>query len=253
MNEKLEKTLISASYRKPIASSVFLLAIVISLTIHAMILAGMWIWPASYGNTTEELLTELDFIEITEELEKKIPQEMRPEDAEEVRNVESNLEAKRSYEVLNYSSKEKIADDVYRDLKNYEQQVLKELNENKTGIKQPETEVKNYKNTKEMYDQSGQKESYGSAMVSYLLENRESKVLPVPGYKCKASGKVVINIEVDQQGKLTSFSLNEDKTLTDNECLRAEALAYAKKSTFFAKPDAPKKQAGTIEYLFKAQ
>jgi len=253
VKKKQELSGLTAIDRKPVISTLFLTAIIISLSIHALILAGMWIWPASRGNNAEELLTELDFIEINEELEKKIPQEMRPEDAEEVRNVEANMEVNRSAEAINYRSKEKMAEDVYRDLKNYEQQVLKELNENKTGIGQTETEVKNYKNTKEMYDQSGQKESYGSAMVSYLLEGRESKVLPVPGYKCKASGKVVISIEVDTQGKLTSASLNEDQTTTANECLRAEALEYAKKSAFFAKPDAPKKQAGIIIYLFKAQ
>ena len=244
---------------KPIASkgqkvtSYFLIAVLISLSLHASVLTTMWLWPALGGGNEEEQLTEMDLMELTEELEQKIPESMREVETEEIRNVESNMEAQRSSEAINYRSKERIASDVYNDVKNYEQQLLKELKENKAGIEQKPAEEKKYSNTKEMYEMKGKNESYGSAMVSYFLEGRESKVLPVPGYKCKAGGKVVISVEVDQQGKITGASIDEAKTDTANECLRAEALEYARKSGFFAKPSAPKKQLGTIVYLFLAQ
>jgi hypothetical protein len=238
-------------------SQFFLLAIILSLSLHAIGLLVMLVIPASSGKKSDELTTLVDFIEISEIPEEKIPESMRQdvlaEELTEVRNVEANMEKARSFEAISSRSAERISDDVYSKLKNFEKEIFDQLSENRKDAPKDAPKEKEYKNEREMYDMSAHDKSYAAATVSYKLEGREGKFLPVPGYKCKVSGKVTVNIEVDPQGKLLSASLNEAETTTQNECLRAEALDYAKRSSFFAKPDAPKKQAGFIVYLFFAQ
>ncbi|CAM3318115.1 energy transducer TonB [Aequorivita lipolytica] len=88
--------------------------------------------------------------------------------------------------------------------------------------------------------------------ISYQLINRKDIELPNPVYTCYGFGKVVINIEVSNLGKIVKSSYNKTASSTSNECLIDAALDYAEQARF--NTDASKgKQLGTITFNFPGQ
>ncbi len=91
----------------------------------------------------------------------------------------------------------------------------------------------------------------GATYITYFLKDRHKIKIPVPTYKCEGSGKVIVNIEVNRKGIISSFSIDKNSTLDD--CLIKAAKESVKRSKFNKKQDAPLKQRGTITYVFEAQ
>ena len=88
--------------------------------------------------------------------------------------------------------------------------------------------------------------------ISYQLVNRKDIALPNPVYTCYGSGKVVINIEVNNLGKVEKNSYNKTASSTTNECLIDAALEYSLQARFTT--DGSKvKQLGTITFNFPGQ
>lgn len=88
--------------------------------------------------------------------------------------------------------------------------------------------------------------------ISYQLKNRKDMDLPNPVYTCYGYGKVVINIEVNNLGKVVKNSYNKTASTTSNECLIDAALEYSELARF--NTDASKlKQLGTITFNFPGQ
>ena len=88
--------------------------------------------------------------------------------------------------------------------------------------------------------------------ISYQLVNRKDIDLPNPVYTCYGSGKVVINVEVNNLGKVVKNSYNKTASSTSNECLIDAALEYSEQARFTT--DASKaRQLGTITFNFPGQ
>lgn len=85
--------------------------------------------------------------------------------------------------------------------------------------------------------------------VSYSLKDRNNYRLPPPIYTCIEGGKVVINIKVDQNGKVIDAQLNSKSSGTSNGCLVENAITYALKARFNS--SSRQTQPGTITYLFQ--
>jgi TonB family protein len=92
----------------------------------------------------------------------------------------------------------------------------------------------------------------GPAKIMVDLANRKLRFVPEPVYRCQNRGTVVVDISVDQKGKVTAVSLISGKSSRD-ECLIESALQYARQSLFSADASAPAVQKGTITYEFIAQ
>lgn len=88
--------------------------------------------------------------------------------------------------------------------------------------------------------------------ISYQLVNRKDIDLPNPVYTCYGSGKVVINVEVNNLGKVTKNSYNKTASTTSNECLIDAALEYSEQA-IFSKDASKTKQLGTITFNFPGQ
>lgn len=123
-----------------------------------------------------------------------------------------------------------------------------------TSITKPEKEKKkklsNSKSGKnaEAVVKSGNR----NTTISYQLVNRKDIDLPNPVYTCYGSGKVVINVEVNNLGKVVANSYNKNASTTSNECLIDAALEYSKLARF--NTDGSKaKQLGTITFNFPGQ
>lgn len=88
--------------------------------------------------------------------------------------------------------------------------------------------------------------------ISYFLKDRTALRLRNPVYTCESSGKIVINIEVSDQGKVVKASYNKAASTTANGCLIDSALHYAKQARFTTAAGTSK-QSGTITYVFPGQ
>jgi hypothetical protein len=88
--------------------------------------------------------------------------------------------------------------------------------------------------------------------VSYFLMNRYHRYVYIPTYKCQGGGTVILDIVIDQGGKVISALIAENKSTRD-PCLLEEAYRSAVSAQFNADSKAPVKQLGTISYVFLAQ
>ncbi len=92
----------------------------------------------------------------------------------------------------------------------------------------------------------------GESNIQYDLKNRYHRRLPIPVYLAKAGGKVVVNIWVNNAGKVVkaeikSVANSEDPFLTEY------ALQASQRTVFNKDNAAPNPQQGTITYVFVAQ
>lgn len=92
----------------------------------------------------------------------------------------------------------------------------------------------------------------GASVLSYRLDGRKARHLPIPAYKCYGGGDVVVIINVDQTGRVIGAQVNEAGT-TGDACMKREAVKAAKNSRFSGSPTAPNPQVGEIVYRFIAQ
>ncbi|NJK87018.1 MAG: hypothetical protein HC906_14615 [Bacteroidales bacterium] len=92
----------------------------------------------------------------------------------------------------------------------------------------------------------------GPTTVSYFLDGRYHESLPIPVYKCEGNGKIVMKIEVNQQGYITKFEIDRaQSTITD--CHLDAAEKAAKTTRFNTISTGPASQKGTLTYIFVAQ
>jgi hypothetical protein len=92
----------------------------------------------------------------------------------------------------------------------------------------------------------------GPTTVTYFLENRFKKYLPIPVYTCKGGGLVKVDIVVNQKGKVISTSISEESE-TREQCLLETALKYALRTKFNTDYNADPRQNGYIMYQFIPQ
>lgn len=93
----------------------------------------------------------------------------------------------------------------------------------------------------------------GPTTASYYLEGRNDVYFPVPVYKCEGSGKVVLDIQVDQNGYVVSAIINKKESQITEDCLTETATKSALTARFEPKNSAPARQSGRISYTFIKQ
>ena len=93
----------------------------------------------------------------------------------------------------------------------------------------------------------------GPTRIYYDLFGRNHLYLPIPIYKCEGSGKVVLTIEVDQNGVVQKAQIVERESTASDPCLIETAVNTALLSRFNPDASAPKIQIGSLTYQFVAQ
>lgn len=92
----------------------------------------------------------------------------------------------------------------------------------------------------------------GPTTVSYYLEGRYHEHLQIPVYKCEGNGKIVMKIEVNQEGFITKTEIDRaQSTITDCHLEAAEKAAGTTRFNSIA--NGPAIQKGSITYIFVAQ
>lgn len=145
----------------------------------------------------------------------------------------------------------------------YEQQVLQELGISslKSETAQDDVKPSDDENAigQPVSNESTDNEPYvpnvlrkDNTTVSYFLENRWHSYIYIPTFKCQDGGTVIIDIVINQTGKVISAVIAENKSTRD-ECLREEAYRSATTARFNSDPTSSAKQLGTITYVFLSQ
>jgi TonB family protein len=86
--------------------------------------------------------------------------------------------------------------------------------------------------------------------ISFDLAGRGSVTLPKPRYTSEKSGRVVVNITVDNAGNVIKAVAGGRGTTVQDAELFQQAESAAKKAKFKASTDGAEKQIGTITYNF---
>ncbi len=86
--------------------------------------------------------------------------------------------------------------------------------------------------------------------LTYSLKGRTLLYYDTPRYLCEYGGKIVVNITVNGEGRVTDAYLNTSST-SNNECLIDAALTYAKEAQFDTAPIPS--QLGSITFHFKGK
>jgi TonB family protein len=208
----------------------------------------------------ERVVMQLDFTESEEEEEDKTSE--NNEGAEDgssgpLTNVAANANQEKTTYTNQSFSKSKADQEVLDELKRLESE---EFN----SIAHSEEDKEEDQQEKETIDKSLIKEeaekndnaSYGNdvkATANYYLPNRKPQRKPTPSYKCKSQGVVTVIIKVNQKGSVSSTSIDESKTNTDSECLRSEALIYAKRWRFTQDFNDETRKEGWIKFTYASQ
>jgi hypothetical protein len=93
----------------------------------------------------------------------------------------------------------------------------------------------------------------GPTRIYYDLIGRNHLYLPIPIYKCEGSGKVVLTIEVDQNGIVQKAQIAERESTVTDPCLVETAVNTALLSRFNPDASSPRIQLGMLTYEFVAQ
>ena len=140
-------------------------------------------------------------------------------------------------------------DQLYKDA----ERLAKELKAGQNAIEEDATEETVDLSSKKSEENEQTSQPYsGASVLSYRLDGRKARHLPIPAYKCYGGGDVVVIINVDQTGRVTGAKVNEAGTTGDG-CMKREAVKAAKLSRFSGSQTAPDPQVGEIVYRFIPQ
>lgn len=177
--------------------------------------------------------------------------------SEAVRNLIASSESARVNEEVNYSGAENKSGNAgaqgSQSALNYAKQMQDQLithhSDHSAGnVTSPDRSNSNSTNSTNV--QGGNTSYSGPVTATFTLSGRSLKQAPKPTYKCKGAGTVVINITVDEWGKVVTAKIDEARSSKD-ACLSSESVAYAQRWLFSSASS--KAQTGTISFTFSAQ
>jgi len=93
----------------------------------------------------------------------------------------------------------------------------------------------------------------GNSSDGYELGDRKAIRKPKPNYSCNETGRVVIRVWVNAEGKTFKAELDLKNTTDTSPCLVREAKTAALKTTWLADANAEPIQIGHITYNFRKQ
>jgi TonB family protein len=218
------------------------------------LLLGLFNFNLANKNRKErEFLMDLDNLKI----EEPVVEKPEPEEA----SKKNTRETAQTHQVFNENleNREENFDQQLKEIFEKNSALQTETSENETSNssgnfnfqdKKKEQIQKKSDGNKTSAVTSTKKGSIDHSSISFSLLGRSAVDIPNPVYTCDRSGKIVINISVNAEGRVTSTSVNKGSSSTTNECLADQALEYAAQAVFSRLPGR-NSQPGTITYNFK--
>jgi len=233
-------------------------AILGTLVVHAFFLLALVLFQISVSETINN--EDIIFFDFSEDIQ--IPEQMLPE---EMQGQDDDYTDQKNIAV-NEADKNKSSDDYYKEFKELVDQTkakplykAEDYEDKRWLIKDHSKEFEFReeeadKNDKQQKNDKQNTSTYsGKTIISYYLENRKATRLPVPSYQCIGSGDVIVDIIVNQNGKVVTAVVRTSTTPTGDNCLPDAARNAALRSRFNIELKAPQQQKGYITYKFIAQ
>lgn len=177
---------------------------------------------------------------------------------EEMLNIARNLASKPSEKINPKDYIEKVKEELIKSGKLGTDNFIDDQKKTKQGegteniSSQRDSAVKDVK-TKPGLSQEMAANYKGPTRIYYDLLGRNHLYLPIPIYKCQGSGRVVLTIEVDQNGDVQKAQVAERESTASDPCLIETAISTALVSRFNPDANSPRIQMGTLTYQFVAQ
>ncbi len=229
-------------------------ALIITILFFAVLLLGLFNFNlANKNRKAREILMDLDNLKI----EEPVVEKPEPEDVPK-KNTRETAQTHQAFNE-NLEDREENLDQQLQEIFEKNSALQTEASENKTSNssgnfnfqdKKKEQVQKKSDGNKTSEVTSTKKGGIDHSSISYSLLGRGAVDIPNPVYTCDRSGKIVVNISVNAEGRVTSTSVNKGSSSTTNECLTDQALEYAAKAVFSRLPGR-NSQPGTITYNFK--
>ena len=207
----------------------------------------------------EELLIELPELMADQVIpeEEQEEQEMMEKEAtpNEASSPQSETQSSRTNIASNrLAQNDKFFDDDYMKEVEDAQKLVSDVNSQLSKEKVKLEDIKMPVRTTEGMnpDSIGNSVYTGESNIVYYLENRFHRSLPIPVYLTKRGGKIIVDITVDRQGRVTSAEPQKSPGINDEQ-LYLYAKAAASRTVFNSDPKAPEPQRGTIHYTFVPQ
>lgn len=209
------------------------------------------------GNAKEEVLL-IEFPELLPEPEKIAEEKIEPGQenmaTQSSQNNQTNVASNRLSSKNNSKSASEFLDDDYMKEVDAAKQMVSNVNKQLSkeiidinDIKMP------VETTRGMDPDSIKQKNYtGESNIVYYLENRYHVELPIPVYLSQGGGKIIVDIVVNQQGRVISAEPRADKKIRDEQ-IYLYAKAAALRTLFNTDNKAPNQQKGTIHYNFIRQ
>ncbi len=228
-------------------------ALIITILFCSVLLLALYNFSLSDNNKkAREFLLDLE--QLREEPE---AEEQQPEEIEEQSDNDQMVETHRAYNQEEETREENFSEE------------LNEILDRNSASKSESTTEENASAGDYSVDQQSRdetrKESQGddtsdeistrsggidNSSIFFSLRGRSAVFIPNPVYTCDRSGKIVVNITVNAEGRVVRASINESSSTSNNECLTDQALQYARQAVFSKLPGR-NSQPGTITYHFK--
>jgi hypothetical protein len=210
------------------------------------------------GNVREEVLL-IEFPELPPEpeiIEEEIDEQQNEESIEEMDKL-NNRTNTASNQLANQNTT-KSAEEFFDDDLQKEIEEAKRLSSNASSqLAKKVVDIEDIKmpvvTTEGMEPDSIKNVIYsGESNIEYFLENRYHVRLPNPLYLSHGGGKVIVNIEVNNQGVVVKASPQKNRKIRDeNVFIYAKTAALG--TVFNVDETAPSPQKGSIHYSFIAQ
>lgn len=231
-------------------------ALIITVLLFSVMLLAMYNINISNNNKkVRETLIELNDLRPEEPKQEEVKEQVKKSPADQQRPSVKTHQAFNQDQEESQSKMQSRLDEIFQ--KNSAEQKAEEeadsksspgdytLTENRRKKIQKASEGNNTSD-----ETSLKKGSLRDSSISFSLQGRSSIDIPNPIYTCDTSGKIVVNITVDQYGQVIATSINKRSSTSSNECLTDMALEYAAGARFSKLPGRLS-QPGTITYNFQ--
>jgi len=207
------------------------------------------------GNAKEELIV-IEFPELPAEPEIEEQVEEQVESAADIpsANQQSNIASNRRATENTTTSTEDFFDNDYMQEIEAAKQLRSSVNNNLSKETVDMSEIEMPVETTEGMDRDSIKNIIyaGESNIKYYLTNRYHVSLPVPVYLAQGGGTVIVDVKVDQQGRVVEAVARQNRSVRDKQIF-LYAQEAASRTRFNADSGAPSIQEGTIHYTFIAQ
>ncbi|WP_373058452.1 energy transducer TonB [Zunongwangia sp. H14] len=227
-------------------------ALIITVLLFAVLLLALYNFNLSSRNReTSEMLVNLEQIK---ELQKEEQQQEETQQTTRQQQVKTHKAYNENQEARQQNFDRQLNEIFEKNSAAREETSENPSNHSSTGDysfskKQKTTQKRSDGNNKKSAT-SAKPGTMDNSSISFSLIGRNAVQIPNPVYTCDTPGKIVVNITVNEQGRVTNTRINEASSTSSNECLIEQALQYASGARFT--PLAGRSsQPGTITYHFK--